>query len=91
MTGEVTGNFDVENIRTIMRSCQIITFNGAAFDIPLIFLALNRASVAELQAAANRIIHERLKWWDAPRELGVFIPSTLDHIDLIEPNPAVMQ
>lgn len=82
---------DKDRLRQIMSSCRIITFNGNAFDIPLIYLALNGAGAAEIKAAANRIITERLKWWDAARELGVFIPHDLDHIDLIEPNPAVMQ
>lgn len=82
---------DKDRLRQIMSSCRIITFNGNAFDIPLIYLALNGASTAEIKAAANRIISERLMWWDAARELGVFIPHDLDHIDLIEPNPAVMQ
>jgi len=84
-------DLDYDRIRTIMRTCSIVTFNGASFDIPLIYLALGGASVAEIKAAADRIINERLRWWDAPRELGVFIPRDLDHVDLIEPNPAVMQ
>ena len=90
-TGECTGNFDEETVQTIMRSCQIVTFNGQSFDIPLIYYSLNGASVAEIKCAANRIINERMKWWEVPKALGVFIPKTLDHIDLIEPNPAVMQ
>lgn len=89
--GSVVGYWDERRIRTIMRSCRIVTFNGLTFDIPLIFLALNGASVAEIKAAANRIIGEGLKWWDVERALGVFVPRDLDHIDLIEPNPAVMQ
>lgn len=85
------GTFDAERVRTIMSRCTVITFNGLAFDAPIIYLALSGATVAEIKRAANRIIGERLRWWDAPRELGVFIPKGLDHIDLIEPNPAVMQ
>lgn len=82
--------FDAERLATIMRSCRIVTFNGMAFDVPLIFMAIDGKSTADLKAAANRIINEGLRWWDASRELGVFIPA-IDHIDLIEPNPAVMQ
>lgn len=90
-TGEVTGNFDEEAVRTIMRACQIVTFNGMAFDVPLIFLSLNGASVSDIKGAADRIIMERIKWWDVPKVFDIFIPRDLDHIDLIEPNPAVMQ
>ena len=89
--GPVESDFDPDRLMTILRSCRIVTFNGQAFDIPLIFLALNGTPLGMLKDAANRIINEGLKWWDAGRELGVFIPNWLDHIDLIEPNPAVMQ
>lgn len=84
-------SLDIERIETIMRSCQIITFNGNSFDIPLIYLALTGATTERLKHAANRIINERLMWWVVEREFGIFIPKSLDHIDLIEPNPAVMQ
>jgi hypothetical protein len=89
--GTVVGNFDEDRIRLILRTCRIITFNGATFDIPLIYYALNGATVAEIKRAAYRIINEGLKWWDVTRALDIFIPRDLDHIDLIEPNPAVMQ
>ena len=89
--GPVESTIDRERVLTILRSCRIVTFNGQAFDIPLIFKALDGASLAELKDASNRIINEGLKWWDAGRELGVFVPNWLDHIDLMEPNPAVMQ
>ena len=82
---------DIERIQTIMRSCRIITFNGNTFDIPLIYLALTGATTEQIKHAANRIINERLMWWVVEREFGIFIPKDLDHVDLIEPNPAVMQ
>lgn len=81
---------DVERIHQIMRSCRIVTFNGLTFDAPIIYLALNGATVAELKAAANKIINGNIRWWDVGRELGVW-PPKIDHVDLIEPNPAVMQ
>ncbi|MDR7061218.1 MULTISPECIES: hypothetical protein [unclassified Sphingopyxis] len=89
--GPVEGNWDPDRIQTILRSCQIVTFNGKTYDVPLIFLALAGTPLADLKASSNRIINQNLKWWDAGRELGVYIPDWLDHIDLIEPNPAVMQ
>ncbi|WOE76368.1 hypothetical protein [Alterisphingorhabdus coralli] len=89
-TSDVTGNFDDERIHRIISSCQIITFNGMAFDVPLIYYALGGATVGSIKRAANRIIHEGLKWWNVAKELNIYIPQ-IDHIDLIEPNPAVMQ
>ena len=88
---ERTGPLDEERIRTILRNNLIVTFNGLSYDAPMIYLALNGASNSQLKAASNKIIMGGLKWWEVGRELGVFIPPDLDHIDLIEPNPAVMQ
>lgn len=82
---------DIDRITTIMRNCRIVTFNGQTYDIPLIFYALTGASLGDIKRMSNRIIDEGIKWWDVGRELGVYVPNWLDHIDLIEPNPAVMQ
>lgn len=86
-----TRNYDRERLRALLRRYTIITFNGNNFDIPLVFLSLDGASVAEIKEAANRIITTGMKPWDVPNALGVYIPKWLDHIDLIEPNPAVRQ
>jgi hypothetical protein len=82
---------DRERVRRLMRNNTIVTFNGMTYDVPMIYLALTGATNEELKQASDRIIKGGLKWWDVERELGVQIPRVLDHIDLIEPNPAVMQ
>lgn len=82
---------DWERLRTVLRKYTIITFNGETFDIPLVFLAMSGTSVAKIKAAANRIITTGLKPWNAADAIGVFVPKWLDHVDLIEPNPAVRQ
>lgn len=45
----------------------------------------------EIKEAANHIITSGIKWWEVERELGVTIPKWLNHIDLMEVNPAVRQ
>ena len=82
---------DWDRLRAILRKYTIVTFNGTSFDMPLVFLAMGGASVAEIKEAANRIITTGMKPWDVPRALGVFIPKWLDHVDLIEPNPSIRQ
>jgi hypothetical protein len=79
---------DREKIRYFFRHNRIITFNGLTFDIPLIFLMLQGVPVHLIKEAANTIIEGRLKYWEVPQRLGVEIPP-LNHIDLMEPNPAV--
>lgn len=78
---------DWDKLRRILRKYTLVTYNGMNFDVPLIVMALEGASVAELKAAANRIIQGGIKWWDVERELNIGIPQWIDHIDLIEPQP----
>lgn len=80
---------DKRRLAKILRQNRIITFNGRTFDLPIIYLAIAGATNAELKLATDRIIKGNLKWWDVERELDVHIPK-LDHIDLIEPQPAVI-
>lgn len=79
--------FDRDRLRAVLMSHTVVTFNGQGFDIPLIFLALDGASNARLMQATNQIIEGRVRWWEVEAALGITIPRSLDHIDLIEPQP----
>lgn len=80
---------DRDRLRKILRSNTIVTYNGMAFDIPLIYYFLGGASYRKVKAACDRIIEGRVRYWDVENLLGIRIPRDLDHIDLIEvqPNP----
>lgn len=82
---------DWSRLRLILQKYTIVTFNGATFDMPLVYLAMGGATVEEIKDAANRIISTGMKPWDVERALGVVLPRYLDHIDLMETNPAVRQ
>lgn len=86
-----TQPLDTDRLRAILRKNTILTFNGLNFDIPLTFLALSGAPMLEVKEAANHIITSGIKWWQVERELGIVIPKWLNHIDLMEVNPAVRQ
>lgn len=87
--GDFTSDFDRDLVRRALRNNQIVGFNSAAFDIPIIYMALDGASTQELMDAATRIIQERIPAWRAENEFGIHIPK-LDHIDLYDCNPSVM-
>lgn len=82
--------WDADRIRRLMRNNTIVTFNGLTYDVPMIYKALDGASNRDLKLASDKIIKGNLRWFQVERELGVRVPK-IDHIDLIEPNPAVMQ
>ncbi len=83
-------DLDIEGLSHIFNTERLCTFNGATYDAPMVQLALTGASLSELKAASDRIVNTGIKWWDVERELGIRLPK-LDHIDLMEPNPAVRQ
>jgi hypothetical protein len=77
---------DRKRLAQMMLSNLLVTFNGAAYDIPLIYLALNGADNHALKEASDRIIHSNLPSW----QNNIKTPR-LNHIDLVNPNPAVRQ
>lgn len=81
-------NFDPNEVREILFSNTIVTFNGLSYDAPILALALEGADPAGLKTATNSIIFGNRRPWEVERELGVRIPK-FDHIDLMESNPSV--
>lgn len=81
---------DVERLKRIMARNRIVTFNGLGYDLPMIYYAISGASNAALKSASDRIIKGGVRHWQAEKLLGITIPA-IDHIDLMEPNPAVRQ
>lgn len=78
---------DVERIRSIMTTHRCIGYNWQTYDLPMIVLALEGKSNAELKLASDRIIKGNLKYWDVEDALGIRIPREFSFIDLIEPQP----
>lgn len=81
---------DKDGIQRVLSGNTIVTFNGNSYDMPVLHLALAGRDCTSLKIASDRIVLGSVRPWDAERELGVRVPR-LNHIDLIEPNPAVRQ
>lgn len=77
-------------LKTILRANTIITFNGNAYDIPIICMGLLGATTADMKAASDKIISYTMRPKDIEQELGIRIPQ-FDHIDLIASNPSIKQ
>ncbi|MCQ4311709.1 hypothetical protein NAV33_07345 [Pseudomonas stutzeri] len=77
---------DRELLGRVMRVCQIFTFNGNSYDIPMVYYALTGASNIQLKRASDAIIQQNLKPWEFERAFSIRIPK-IDHIDLIEVAP----
>ncbi len=85
------GDFDPDALRRVLAGNVIVSFNGSAYDLPMIYLALAGKDTVALKAASDRIIFGKdVKPWTVEKDLGVRVPK-LNHIDLMEANPAVRQ
>ena len=64
-----------------------ISFNGNAYDLPMIVAALKGYSNAQLKKLSDKLITSRTPVWQVCRELNLEIPQRWNHIDLIEVAP----
>lgn len=78
--------FDKKLLERILNNCQVFTFNGIGYDIPMVYYALAGASNKMLKKASDTIIVGGLKHWEFENQFGIRIPK-IDHIDLIEVAP----
>lgn len=78
---------DRKAIAAIMRQFTTISFNGNNFDLPLIYGALSGMDCAGLKKICDAIIKSKSPAWRIAREYEITIPSTWDHIDIMEVAP----
>jgi hypothetical protein len=75
---------DTDEIRRIMRTYRVVTFNGLNYDAPMLAYALTGVSCAKLKEASDTIIVGQMKGWQFEQHSGARVPREWDHIDLIE-------
>lgn len=77
-----------DTIRKIVKSYQILTFNGTGYDLPLLLYMLNGATTTQLKHASDRIIMQNLKPWHFEKEFNVRLDHPeIDHVDLMPVAP----
>jgi hypothetical protein len=77
---------DMPWLKKVLRNNTIVTFNGNSYDVPIVTRALAGDEPWQLKELSDQIVKQGVRNWD----LG-FRPIRLDHVDLMEPNPAVRQ
>lgn len=78
---------NINQIRAILHTYTIISFNGNGYDIPMVLLALRGASNEELKAASDWLIVGNHTSWEFYEHYDIPRPDWIDHIDLIEVAP----
>lgn len=70
----------------VLHHFEIVTFNGRSFDVPLLALALDGRTVAEIHHACSMMITQEVKGWQILQSFKVD-ELEINHIDLIEVCP----
>ena len=65
---------------------EFVSFNGIAYDVPIITLAMSGASTEELYAATEEIIKNDMRHWQFYKAYRLIEPQ-INHVDLIEVAP----
>ena len=77
---------DIAIVKDLMVAETTISFNGNAYDLPIIADAIAGASCARLKKLSDNLINSKLPAWRVARDNKIHIPKW-DHIDLIEVAP----
>jgi len=76
-----------QRVKAILLQNRIVTYNGLGYDLPLLWYFVCGATNAELKQASDRIINGRVRYWEIEQLLEISIPRSIDHVDLMEPQP----
>lgn len=84
-------NFPADTIVALMahKDVEIVTFNGRAYDIPLLTMALVEKDTALVKKASDRIIRHNVRPWHFYRDEGLSEPD-VNHIDIIDVAPGMV-
>lgn len=75
---------NTEELRRIMSTYRVVTFNGDGYDIPMLNYALRGANCQQMKDASDAIIVGNLRGWQFEQQYDLKRPLEWDHVDLIE-------
>ena len=74
-------------LATLMQRYTTVSFNGLGYDLLIIVAALEGYDNEQLKRLSDRIITSGQPSWRIARDAGLSVPSSWDHIDLIDVAP----
>ena len=77
---------NIKRVKELMAGDTTVSFNGNAYDLPVIADAIAGASCERLKKLSDDLIKSKLPAWRIARDNKIHIPAW-DHIDLIEVAP----
>lgn len=95
-TGEVInfelyeGNkLDREGLRDLFRDNLTVGFNSLSFDLPIVVQAIRGVGNDGLKKLCDTFIRSKMPTWQICRDIGISVPRSWDHIDVIEVAPGM--
>ena len=64
-------DFDHKSVYNFLATCEIITFNGNKYDVPMVRLALKGATNKQLKEASDSLIKSDLQVWNFEKNHGL--------------------
>lgn len=80
-------DFDTRKLQVTLSRHTTITFNGNSYDMPMVAAAIEGWDNAALKRLSDMLIMDKRPAWAICRDSDLLIPSSWDHIDLIEVAP----
>ena len=81
--------FDARSVFKILSQFTTISFNGNCYDLPILTAAIQGYTNTGLKALSDAIIISKRPIWSIMRDAELVIPSTWNHIDVIEVAPGI--
>ena len=75
---------DTVGLLSALEESTLISFNGIAYDMPILKLALAGCTNEQLKGASDDLIVYGVRHWDLLKNWGISVNVEFDHIDLIE-------
>jgi DNA polymerase elongation subunit (family B) len=80
------GVFSLDNkklIKHILTECEIITFNGSNYDLPMLSGAFHNYDNQRLKVLSDLLISDNVRVWDVLKDQQLALPANMANIDLM--------
>ena len=83
LTNGVFSQEDKKLIQHILTECEIVTFNGSNYDLPMLSGAFHNYDNQRLKALSDLLISDDIRVWDVLKDQRLALPDNMTHVDLM--------
>lgn len=82
-------NLDRDALKSFLSDNLTISFNGLVYDLPVIAGVIKGYTNEQLKKLSDRLVQSEELSWLICKDIGLVVPRTWDHIDIINVAPGV--